>query len=180
MAKATQLLSVLARINPAIYDVIFPHGPVGPNGFRSRVAEVALNPQPLPPEPPPHELQRASVLVAHNIAAAAIAAEAAGQDGGARSIASAIDDWCGNGRPPIPIPWPGPWPFPFALDAVPRDLDVASSRLVGALSLASVAQRMAPGKVRDALSAGADKLMDASLGAGANERAALATSAAAR
>jgi len=28
MAKATQLLAVLARIKPAIYDVIFPHGAV--------------------------------------------------------------------------------------------------------------------------------------------------------
>ena len=81
-------------------------------------------------------------------------------------INSAIDDWCGNGRPPIPIPWPGPWPFAFALDAVPEDLDVATSRLVGALSFAAVAQRMGPGKVREALSVGADKLMEASLAAG--------------
>ena len=166
MAKATQLLSVLGRINPAIFDYIFPHGPVGPHGFSSRFSEVALNPQPLPPEPPPDRLQRVSALVAHNIAFAAIAAEAAGQDGGVRMISSAIDDWCGNGRPPIPIPWPGPWPFAFALDAVPKDLDEATSRLVGALSFAAVAQRMGPGKVHDALSAGADKLMEASLAAG--------------
>jgi hypothetical protein len=83
-------------------------------------------------------------------------------------INSAIDDWCGNGRPPIPIPWPGPWPFAFALDAVPKDLDVATSRLVGALSFAAVAQRMGTGKVREALSAGADKLMEASLAAETN------------
>src|SRR5215207_3565834 len=74
-----------------------------------------------------------------------ISAEAAGQDGGVRMINSAIDDWCGNGRPPIPIPWPGPWPFAFALDAVPKDLDVATSRLVGALSFAAVAERMGKG-----------------------------------
>ena len=166
MAKATQLLSVLARINPAIFDVIFPHGPVLAHEFASRLSEVALNPQPLPPEPPPERLQRASALVAHNIAFAAIAAEATEQDGGVRMINSAIDDWCGNGRPPIPIPWPGPWPFAFALDAVPKDLDVATSRLVGALSFAAVAQRMGTGKVREALSAGADKLMEASLAAG--------------
>jgi hypothetical protein len=166
MAKATQLLSVLARINPAIYDYIFPHGPVQGHALASRVNEVALNPQPLPPEPPPERLQRVSALVAQNIAFAAIAAEAAGQNGGVRMISSAIDDWCGNGRPPIPIPWPGPWPFAFALDAVPEDLDVATSRLVGALSFAAVAQRMGKGKVRDALSAGADKLLDASLAAG--------------
>jgi hypothetical protein len=167
MAKATQLLSVLARLNPAIYDYIYPHGPVQSHTFASRINEVALNPQPLPPEPPPDKLQRVSALVAHQIAFAAIAAEAAGQDGGARMITSLIDDWCGNGRPPIPIPWPGPWPFAFALDTLPKDLDVAASRLVGALSFAAVAQRMGAGKVRDALSAGADKLMDASLAAGA-------------
>lgn len=166
MAKATQLLSVLGRINPAIFDYIFPHGPVGPHAWASRVNDVALNPQPLPPEPP-EWLQRVSALVAHNIAFAAIAAEAAGQEGGVRMINSAIDDWCGNGRPPIPIPWPGPWPFAFALDAVPKDLDVAASRLVGALSFAAVAQRMGKGKVRDALSEGADKLLDASFAAGA-------------
>jgi hypothetical protein len=166
MAKATQLLSVLARLNPAIYDVIFPHGPVQSHMFTSRRSEVELNPQPLPPEPPPERLQRVSALVAHQIAFAAIALEAAGQDGGVRMIDSAIDDWCGNGRPPIPIPWPGPWPFPFALDATPNELDVATSRLVGALSFAAVASRMGTGSVRDALAAGADKLMEASLALG--------------
>ena len=168
MAIATQLLSVLARINPAIWDYIIPHGPVQghTHTFSSRIDEVALNPQPLPPEPPPEKLQRISALVAHQIAFAAIALEGAGQDGGVRMISVAIDDWCGNGRPPIPIPWPGPWPFAFALDAVPKDLDVAASRLVGALSFASLASRMGTGKVREALSAGADKLMEASLTAG--------------
>jgi hypothetical protein len=113
-------------------------------------------------------LQRVSALIAHNIAFAAIAAEAAGQDGGVRMINSAIDDWCGNSRPPIPVPWPGPWPFAFALDAMPQEFDefdVATSRLVGALSFAAIASRMGPGRVCEALSAGADKLMDASLSA---------------
>ena len=128
MAKATQLVSLLGRLNPAIFDVIFPHGPVQAVGFASRINEVALNPQPLPPEPPPDRLQRVSVLVAHQIAFAAITIEASGQDSGVRLINSAIDDWCGNGRPPIPIPWPGPWPFAFSLDDAPKDLDVAAWR----------------------------------------------------
>src|SRR5262245_46044663 len=165
MAKATQLLSVLARINPAIWDYIIPHGPAQGHSFAPRIDEAALNPQPLPPEPPPEKLQRISALVAHQIAFAAITLEAAGQDGGARVISAAIDDWCGNGRPPIPIPWPGPWPFAFALDAAPKELDVASSRLVGALAFAAVASRMGSGKVKEALSAGADKLLDASVAA---------------
>ena len=164
MAKATQLVSLLGRLNPAIFDVIFPHGSVQAVGFASRINEVALNPQPLPPEPPPDRLQRVSVLVAHQIAFAAITIEASGQDSGVRLINSAIDDWCGNGRPPIPIPWPGPWPFASSLDDAPTDLDVAASRLVGALSLAAVASRMGKGKVQEALSAGADKLLEASVG----------------
>jgi hypothetical protein len=169
MAKATQLLSVLTRINPAIYDVIFPHGPVLSHAVVSRISAAAteLNPQPLPPGPPPDRLQIASALVAREIAFAAITAEAAGQEGGVRMISSAIDDWCGNGRPPIPIPWPGPWPFAFALDVAPKELDVASSRLVGALAFAAVASRMGKGKVQEALAAGADKLLDASMSAGA-------------
>ena len=155
MAKATQLLSVLGRINPAIYDFIFPHGPVLSRAVSglSRVADE-LNPQPLPPGPPPDRLQLASAVLARDIAFAAITAEAAGQEGGVRMINSAIDDWCGNGRPPIPIPWPGPWPFAFDLASAPKDLDVATSRLVAALSFAAVASRMGSGKVRDALSAG--------------------------
>ena len=96
MAKATQLVSLLGRLNPAIFDVIFPHGPVQALGFASRVNEVALNPQPLPPEPPPERLQRVSALIAHQIAFAAITLEASGQDGGVRMINSAVDDWCGN------------------------------------------------------------------------------------
>jgi hypothetical protein len=168
MAKATQLLSVLARINPAIHDFIFPHGPVLSHAVVSRISAAAteLNPQPLPPGPPPDRLQIASALIARDIAFAAITAEAAGQEGGVRMINSAIDDWCGNGRPPIPIPWPGPWPFAFDLAAVPKDLDVATSRLVGALSFAGVASRMGTGKVREALSAGADRLMEAGLATG--------------
>ena len=169
MAKATQLVSILGRINPAIYYFIFPHGPVQTRAFASRIDEVALNPQPLPPEPPPERLQRVSALIAHSIASAAIAMEAAGQDGGARMVSTAIDDWCGNGRPPIPIPWPGPWPFAFDPVTAPKDLDVAASRLVGALSFAAVASRMGSGKVREALSAGADKLLDASLATGSKQ-----------
>lgn len=166
---AIQLLSVVARINPAIWDAIIPHGSLQglPSVFGSRIDQVALNPQPTPPAPP-EQLQRMSALVAHQIAYAAIAQEAAGQEGGVRMVNSAIDDWCGTGRPPIHIPWPHPWPFAFAADAAPRELDVAASRLVGALAFAAVATRMGKGKLQEALSAGADKLLAAGLGAGAS------------
>ena len=45
----SRLLAIIGRRFPAIYDVI-PRGPL------SRFLEVALNPQPLPPDPPPNEL----------------------------------------------------------------------------------------------------------------------------
>ena len=45
----SRLLAIIGRRWPAIYDVI-PRGPL------SRFLEVALNPQPLPPDPPPNEL----------------------------------------------------------------------------------------------------------------------------
>lgn len=172
MAYATSLVSILGRINPAIYDVIFPHGPIL-SSFTGlgRAATVVseLNPQPLPPK---DELLMASAAVARDIAFAAINAEAGGQDNASRIVTTAIDDWCGNGRPPIPIPWPGPYPFPFALEAVPHDLDVAAARVVGALSLAAVASRLAPSKVREALSTGADKLLEIGLGSAQKSAAA--------
>lgn len=171
--RATSLLAILARIRPEIWeiwDIIHGGGPLHSFAAASRLSEVALNPQPLPPRAS-ERLQIASALVARDIALAAVAAEAVGNGGGARMITSAIDDWCGNGRPPIPIPWPGPWPFAFALDDAPKELDVATSRLVGAFTFAGIASRMGTGPVREALSAGADRLMDASVGAGTKELA---------
>ena len=163
MARAVTFVSILGRLNPAIYDVIFPHGPIVFSrvaaGLHDRVSAVALNPQPLPPR---DHLQLAAALVARDIAHAAIGAEATGQGGGARSIAVAIDDWCGNGRPPRPFPWPGPWPCPWPFETEPqKDWDVQASQVAGALSLAAIASRLAPGEIRDALAKGADQLFDA-------------------
>jgi hypothetical protein len=163
MARVTTLVSVLGRIHPAIFDVIFPHGPVifsraafGRQGGRSA---TELNPQPLPPV---DGFLLASATVAHDIAFAALSAEAAGNEAASRIVTSAIDEWCGNGRPRFPIPWPGPWPFPWAFETEPqRSHDVAASQVVGALSLAAVAARLSPGAVRDALSTGAEQLLDA-------------------
>jgi hypothetical protein len=163
MARAVSFVSILGRLNPAIYDVIFPHGPIVftrvAAGLHDRVSAVALNPQPLPPR---EQLQLAAVHVARDLAFAALAAEAAGHGGGARGIASAIDDWCGNGRPPRPIPWPGPWPLPWPFDTEPhKEWDVQASQVAGALSLAAIAARLGPGEIRDALAKGADQLLDA-------------------
>ena len=164
MTNIVRLLAVLGRINPAVWDAIIPHGPVGPRGLAvrsfSRGAEVALNPQPLPP----HEaFLFASAAVAHDIGFAAVSAEAAGSDAAARIVGEAVDDWCGTR--PRPFPWPHPWPFPWPPEPEPRpDWDVAASRVVGALSLASVASRLQDGPARDALAKGAEQLLDAGLG----------------
>jgi hypothetical protein len=166
MAKVVSLVSVLGRINPAAFDAIFPHGPILSHraAFSRRAGQSAteLNPQPLPPK---EDLLLASAEIARDIAFAALSAEAAGNDGGARIVKTAIDDWCGTGRPHIPIPWPGPWPYPWVLEAEPKqEWDVTASRVVGALSLAAVAARLSPGAVRDALSIGAERLLDVALG----------------
>jgi hypothetical protein len=89
-----RLMIVLGRISPSIWDAIVPQGPGRTTVFRaSPGSEVELNPQPIPPG---HELQFASVRVANEIAHAAIAAEAAGNEGGRRVVSRAVDDWCGT------------------------------------------------------------------------------------
>jgi hypothetical protein len=84
----------------------------------------------------------------------------------ATSIArlAAVDDWCGTRPPRIPIPWPGPWPFPWPPEPEPHpDWDVGLSRVVGALTLASVASRLGEGELQDALAKGAEQLLEAGL-----------------
>jgi hypothetical protein len=143
---------VLGRINPAVWDAIIPHGPVGP------AARVALNPQPLPPKeamlrasatwrttsrPPPSSPRRPAASPA-------------------ASSSEVIDDWCGN--TPRPFPWPYPFPFPWPPEPEPHpDWDIGASRVVGALTLAQVASRMEDGPARDALAKGAEQLLDAGL-----------------
>ena len=151
MTNIVRLLAVLGRINPAVWDAIIPHGPVGPQ-------RVALNPQPLPPK---EALLRASAEVAHDIASAAVFTEAAGGEP-ARLVSQAIDDWCGTR--PRPFPWPHPFPFPWPPEPEPHpDWDIGASRVVGALALAQVASRMEDGAARDALAKGAEQLLDAGL-----------------
>ena len=163
MANLVRLLAVLGKINPAVWDVIIPHGPVQARSvvrpFASVSAQVARNPQPIPPK---ESFLVASAGVAHDIAYAAISAEAAGSDGVGRIVAEAIDDWCGTR--PRPIPWPHPWPFPWPPEPEPNpDWDVSASRVVGALSLASVAARLDDGPARDALAKGAEQLLEVGL-----------------
>jgi hypothetical protein len=161
------LMTVIGRLNPAIWDAIIPMGPKYAVGVSraSRASEVELNPQPLPPR---QELAFASARVAHEIAYSAIAAEAARSESAGSIISRAIDDWCGTPHPHRPIPWPGPWPFPWLSqdgvhDPDPHPWDIATSRIVGALTFAAVAAQLAEGEVREALALGAEQLTEAGL-----------------
>lgn len=156
-----RLLGIFGKVNPAIWDAVFPHGPVlSPSSSLTLGSEVALNPQPLPPL---EELHLASASVANEVARTAIAAEVAGTKSGAEIVAKAVDDWCGTPRGGLPIPWPEPWPLPWPPPGPEPEPDVKSSQIIGALTLASVASRMSGGEVRDALEKGAEQLMQAGL-----------------
>jgi hypothetical protein len=170
MADLIAVLAQLGRINPAAWDFIVPMGPIlaGRSRFVNPGEAVALNPQPIPPG---SELHVAAALVARQIAQTAVMAEAMGLDP-ARVVSDAIDDWCGTKpRPGFPIPWPFPWPFPWpplpprpGPDPGPWDIDGA--RLVGAVSLAVAAAQMVDGPARQALSVGAEKLVETVSGGG--------------
>jgi hypothetical protein len=162
--KLLDLLARMGRINPAVFDVI-PRGPQGIFRALSPGEAVELNPQPIPPG---IEMQFAAARVAHEIALAAVAAAAAGNDEGAeRIVMEAVDDWCGTPTGHRPIPWPGPWPFP-SVDPDPHPWLVDTVRLVGALTLASVGAQVAEGTAREALGHGAERLLEVALeGAGA-------------
>jgi hypothetical protein len=157
-----QLLASMGRINPAIWDWIVPMGPERAFAASSLASEVELNPQPIPPG---HELQFAAARVANDIAVAAIAAEAAGDGGEAQRIVSqAIDDWCGTPTGHRPFPWPTPWPIPWHLqDPDPHPWSIETARVVGALTLASIASRMTEGSAEEALAHGAERLMEVAL-----------------
>lgn len=50
--EVIDLLTIIGRIPPQVWDAVEPHAPsFGPD----LASLVALNPQPLPPEPPPEQ-----------------------------------------------------------------------------------------------------------------------------
>jgi len=97
-----QLLAIIGRRIPSIYDVI----PRGPLGFsQGKFAEVALNPQPLPPL----DLGAAVAMEFVNIA---WLADRFGLNKG--SVSDELDDWCPTPGHKIKLPphWPAPDPDP--------------------------------------------------------------------
>ena len=97
MQLSKKLLAIIGKRIPAIYDVI-------PRGQQGRLAQIALNPQPLPP----HELGAA---IADEFVRSAWSAERGGLD--SKALMSDLDDWCPT-RPKIPKlpPWWPPIPEP--------------------------------------------------------------------
>lgn len=121
MALSRSIIAIIGRIDPAIYDVVYPHGPAV--GFRTRGIRSAseLNPQPLPPleryasdplnpQPLPPGVEFGA-YVGHELVRAAGLARVLGL-----TLQLTTDDICPPPRPfpwPFPWPWPGPWPGPW-------------------------------------------------------------------
>ena len=145
------ILSVLARVHPAVLDAVFPHGPA----VRRRGDRVALNPQPLPPA---EAVQVAAARLADELVRLAVETEMRGEaaDG---FVTELIDDWCGTPWPRR-WPWPGPGPRPADPSAV-EAFDVGATRAVGALVFASIGSRLADGALAKAFSGGAERLAEA-------------------
>jgi hypothetical protein len=159
-----EFVNRMGRIHPEIYDII-PRGPQRDGRVFSALSPgeaVELNPQPIPPGV---QMQFAAARVFHEIALAAVAAEAAGNDEAAeRIVTRAVDDICGTPPRHRPIPWPNSWPFPtdvYVPDPIPWLVDTV--RLVAALTLASVGAQVAEGAAREALEHGAERVMEAAL-----------------
>ncbi|WP_034648311.1 hypothetical protein [Cellulomonas sp. HZM] len=158
MALTTSAIYLIGRLHPEIFELLGnPYGPYGPYGSigRGRVAQAALNPQPLPPggraalnpQPIPPGLAT-GVAAARELVHLAATADRLG-------IGFDVDpdDWCGT-RPrkwpfvwnwwwPIPIPDPDPWPIDFSRDynlGVVIGLE-ASAGVWGGLGIADQVER---------------------------------------
>jgi hypothetical protein len=155
-----------------------PYGPIGPlvSWFVSRVSWALLNPQPLPPEPPPDLWKftapiavpwRAALLarmvidrvVAEyqfvEVAAGAGTSEGA-HDGVRLRISEFIDDFCGT----RPRRWPLPWPWPPKLDpAQIRPLDL----LLAGAQFQRASDAMVDNPLQADFSAAADQLLQTGL-----------------
>jgi hypothetical protein len=121
----SRLLAIIGRRVPAIYDAVIPryYGPL-PDPW-ARLAAVGLNPQPLPPDPPPDQLGAA---IASEFVRTAWLSGLFGRDQG--RVFAELDDWCPTRPkrpklppwwPPIPEPEPHPdWYIDFHLGFIAR------------------------------------------------------------
>ncbi len=135
-----KLLSIIGKMNPAIYDFVFPHGPIG------RGQWAALSPQPLPP------LAMGALLARHFIHNASILERAAGK--GAAALDD-LNDWCPTHPKKFKLP---PWWWP-----IPPEPEPGPDWLVS-LHLGFAAELAAQGQLQgDALNAISQKALKRSL-----------------
>lgn len=153
--KYFDLVTHIARINPAVYDAIFPRGPI--SRYTSGVAEILLNPQPLPPGPEPDVIQLEAVALATRVVHAALDANLRGENS-TQLVSEIVDDWCATPWPRR-WPWPGPGPRPDEGPS-PDPWRLDDARIIGATIFASYASRLGEGELRTALAEGAEKLVD--------------------
>ncbi|MGC5583884.1 hypothetical protein [Ornithinimicrobium sp. W1665] len=153
--RSIDLLTIISRVRPEVWDVIVPRYSV----VKTRADAVALNPQPLPPLPPPDAFLVGAAEMAHAVTRMAVEAEVRGES--AAFVDQLIEDWCGT---PWPRRWPWPWPDPRTADGpMPDPWTVGSGRMVGAIVFASVGARLEEGDLRTSLLEGAEKLAEAAM-----------------
>ncbi|MGZ6642817.1 MAG: hypothetical protein ACXVFT_13405 [Solirubrobacteraceae bacterium] len=164
-SSSAQLLAILARLHPTLWELLHPHVPVlvlgpsaasGPNGHG---AAVELNPQPLPPGVEPRlAVQRTATAIAD----AAVAAQVADHDAG-EILQDAGDDFCRTPRGKIP--WPRHWPHPWPGEPYPIDPELASPavQVEAALVFQSYAGGIADERLATAFAGIADRLIGAAL-----------------
>ena len=144
-------LAFLGALNPRIFDVI-PRGPLAEiaSGVSSGLAQVALNPQPLPPKE-----AEVGAAVMHRLAASALSAPAG--DVGTESLLGEVDDWCGTG-------WPKRWPFPWPVGpGEPEEWRESQVFLGAALAAAQIAAHYPEGEMRTVFDAAAERLVERAL-----------------
>lgn len=164
-SQLTQLLRLLARLHPELWDVINPHGPIlagrTHHQVTDRLSEVALNPQPLPPI---SELRLAVQRTARAVADATIAAQVAGREPD-EVLQEVGDDWCPT-PPDRKLPWPRRWPHPWPPgEPYPIDPEFATAAVQAeaAIVFQSYGSSIADERLSAAFSQLADRLFDAAL-----------------
>lgn len=144
--RTVTILSVVARIHPAVWDVI-------PRGF---------TPSPEPWNRSQSEaLQIGAAEMAHELVRMAVEMDVSGGQP-AGFVREFIDDWCAT---PWPHKWPIPWPGPreTIADGQPIPWDVQTARAVGSIVFASAGARLPDGDLGAALAEGAERLAEAAI-----------------
>lgn len=156
--KHYALLSLIARIHPAVWDLIDLQGPL----VRERLSAVALNPQPLPPAPQPDKFLLEAGIMATRFTRLAVEADVRGE-ASSPFLRELVDDWCTT---PWPRKWPWPWPGPREEEGThpEQPWQINAARLVGAVVLASYASRLGEGELSGTLAEGAERLAETALG----------------